>query len=216
MIDVEAQEKDEAREKFTGKEFDDEGEENGVGGINLFHFGFREYDPEVGIWNRPDPMQEFTNSYSYVGGNPVDRVDPNGALSYPLLISGGIPQISVGVAYGYAVGNISMGGSSWATGMIQHGGDSDPLRTKATSSDDDEDDHTKVNLWKDGNNGEVVSINGLTFKWDEEKIAWVEVGRDRFELLENLTNNLVAKYETVASSSKMSSVTSTDYFNLGA
>jgi RHS repeat-associated protein len=60
------------------KEFDQEGEINGVGGIKLLHFGFREYDPEVGIWNRPDPMDEFWNTYSYVGANPINLVDPNG------------------------------------------------------------------------------------------------------------------------------------------
>jgi RHS repeat-associated protein len=44
-------------------------------GIQAYHFGFRTYDPDLGIWNRPDPMNQYWNSYSYCGSNPVNLID---------------------------------------------------------------------------------------------------------------------------------------------
>lgn len=46
--------------------------------MKLFYFGARYYDPEVGIWTSTDPAEQFFNSYSYVGGNPITFFDPNG------------------------------------------------------------------------------------------------------------------------------------------
>ncbi|MBN1576041.1 MAG: fibronectin type III domain-containing protein, partial [Chitinispirillaceae bacterium] len=55
------------REKFTGKEFDQEGEDagNGVPGIKAYYFGRRYYDPEVGGWGSTDPKGQFWSPYSY-------------------------------------------------------------------------------------------------------------------------------------------------------
>ena len=63
-----------AREKFTGKEFDTEG------GINLDYFGWRYYDPEVGLWTSVEPEQEPQDwgSYTYCADNPTNKTDPNG------------------------------------------------------------------------------------------------------------------------------------------
>jgi RHS repeat-associated protein len=82
VIEMGASATDPLREKFTGKEFDEEGEDiaNGVSGIQAYHFGFRVYDPEVGIWLSPDPMDHNWNSYSYCSGNPVNLVDKWGLL----------------------------------------------------------------------------------------------------------------------------------------
>jgi ribonuclease T1 len=69
---------DEAREKFTTKEFDVEG------GMNLDYFGARYYDPEIGRFISTDPMDQFWDSYSYCGGDPVNNVDPDGEDGIPL------------------------------------------------------------------------------------------------------------------------------------
>lgn len=80
LLDAEAAgSEDPVREKFTGKEYDEDGREddkpNGSLGMQLVYFGMRYLDPEVGIWTSTDPMDEFWNSYSYVGGNPVNLLD---------------------------------------------------------------------------------------------------------------------------------------------
>jgi RHS repeat-associated protein len=70
---------DKNREKFTGKEFDDEGaDENGVGGVGMFYFGARYLDADLGLWTSTDPMDEFWDAYSYTGGNPINFIDPFG------------------------------------------------------------------------------------------------------------------------------------------
>ena len=71
----------EVREKFTTKEFDEEGG-TGVGdGLNLFYFGARYYDPEIGIWTSTDPAGQFWNKYSY-SPNPINSIDPDGQAVY--------------------------------------------------------------------------------------------------------------------------------------
>jgi RHS repeat-associated protein len=72
---------DGTREKFTGKEFDEEGAVDSVTqGIQAYHFPVRMYDPEIGLWMRPDPARQFFNSYAYAGNgyNPVRFIDPIG------------------------------------------------------------------------------------------------------------------------------------------
>jgi RHS repeat-associated protein len=47
----------------------------------LVHFGAREYDPVTGRWLQKDPIRfrgGDTNLYAYVGGDPVNRIDPSG------------------------------------------------------------------------------------------------------------------------------------------
>ncbi len=40
--------------------------------------GARYYQPELGRWTQPDPSGQEANAYLYVGGNPVNFVDPSG------------------------------------------------------------------------------------------------------------------------------------------
>ena len=63
---------DPVREKFTGKELDEDG------GMNLFYFGARYYNPVVGVCNSIDPLEEFWNSYNYGPNNPLRGIDPDG------------------------------------------------------------------------------------------------------------------------------------------
>jgi uncharacterized protein RhaS with RHS repeats len=47
--------------------------------------GHRYYDPKTGRWTQTDPIDQSSdlregNRYGYVGGNPVNAVDPSGML----------------------------------------------------------------------------------------------------------------------------------------
>ena len=60
--------------KFTG------GHDTGQG---VYHYGARQYDPGLGRWTQQDPLDQSddlrqANRYMYVGGDPVNRSDPNG------------------------------------------------------------------------------------------------------------------------------------------
>ena len=71
---------DPERERFTGKEFDREGEDTvyGVPGLNAYYFGARFHDPEIGMWMSVDPADQFWNAYVYCSSNPIILTDPNG------------------------------------------------------------------------------------------------------------------------------------------
>ena len=67
----------------SGKEWDQDGNINGAQGIQLDYFGARYYDPDIGLWISTDPVEEFWNSYSYVGADPLNLVDPWGLDAHP-------------------------------------------------------------------------------------------------------------------------------------
>jgi uncharacterized protein RhaS with RHS repeats len=53
----------------------------------VLHFGERWYDPAVGRWTQQDPIDQTGDlkqgdRYTYVGGDPVNLVDPAGAAAY--------------------------------------------------------------------------------------------------------------------------------------
>jgi len=61
--------------KYNGKELQDEL------GLNMYDYGARNYDPALGRWMNIDPLAEKyvqITPYSYVAGNPLRFVDPNG------------------------------------------------------------------------------------------------------------------------------------------
>ena len=62
--------------KYNGKEFDP------TCGLNLYDYGARFMDPTLGgRFTTPDPLAEKRHSispYAYCGGNPVNRIDPDG------------------------------------------------------------------------------------------------------------------------------------------
>jgi RHS repeat-associated protein len=95
---------DPLRQKFTTKEFDEEGDENGAPGIKAYHFGFRVYDPEIGVWMSTDPADQYWNTYSYCGGDPVNFTDPDGRWV------GAAVALTCAVAGGYIGGVAGNGG----------------------------------------------------------------------------------------------------------
>jgi RHS repeat-associated protein len=63
------------KNKFTGKEYDDEF------GLNWNYFGARYYDPQIGRWVVRDPLAHKYPSWSpyvYTLDNPVKLLDPDG------------------------------------------------------------------------------------------------------------------------------------------
>ena len=74
------------RYKYNGKEFDR------MHGLDTYDYGARQYNPADIIWDRMDPLCEkyyHINPYVYCGGNPVNRIDPDGRDWYSSLDSVG-------------------------------------------------------------------------------------------------------------------------------
>jgi RHS repeat-associated protein len=70
---------------FSGKELDS---------TELYYFGARYYDPEIGRWITRDPLRgkagspQSLNRYSYCVNNPVNFIDPVGLVSYSNVVTG--------------------------------------------------------------------------------------------------------------------------------
>ena len=50
-------------------------------GLDTYDYGARQYAPILGRWDRMDPLCEkyySVSPYAYCGGNPVNRIDPDG------------------------------------------------------------------------------------------------------------------------------------------
>jgi RHS repeat-associated protein len=66
------------RQQFTGKEFDQEGGTGvGISGMDLYYFGKRYYNPELGVWISTDPKEQMFNPYAY-SPDPLNTIDPDG------------------------------------------------------------------------------------------------------------------------------------------
>ena len=68
-----------SKERYTGHEYDDETETDGMTG--LYYAGARYYDPVLGKWPVIDPLSDDYPShspYSYAANNPLIFIDPEG------------------------------------------------------------------------------------------------------------------------------------------
>jgi RHS repeat-associated protein len=123
----------EASRRFTGKEFDRDGEDITIDadhlmvhsvGLRLQNFGRRYYDSEIGMWTSCDPKQQFASPYAYTGNgyNPINAIDPNG-LEVRLYSSDafGIPGLNHTFVYStelkMGVGRDGLSGKTWGDGV---------------------------------------------------------------------------------------------------
>jgi RHS repeat-associated protein len=59
-------------ELYNGKELTD------AHGLGWYHYGARYYDVAIARWTTMDPADQFHSPYTYVGGDPVNLIDPDG------------------------------------------------------------------------------------------------------------------------------------------
>lgn len=67
--------------KYNGKEYQDEL------GLNVTAMDFRMYDNALGRFHNTDPLavkRMGLSPYNFVQNNPLNRIDPDGALDYPI------------------------------------------------------------------------------------------------------------------------------------
>jgi RHS repeat-associated protein len=116
---------DPLRQKFTTKELDEEGDENGAPGIGAYYFGVRFYDPEIGIWMAVDPKEQFWSGYAYAGNgaNVISYIDENGEFIHIIVggligaVVGGIMAAQNGQNIWAGIGiGAAIGGAAAATG----------------------------------------------------------------------------------------------------
>jgi hypothetical protein len=60
-------------------------------GSELFYFGARYYDAELGVFISTDPVDQYWDAYSYCGTDPINSIDPTGqqAINCPPASVGG-------------------------------------------------------------------------------------------------------------------------------
>jgi RHS repeat-associated protein len=68
------------RQRYTGQDW--------LEPLGLYDHGARLYDPALGRFLSPDPKDETPSPYMYVAGDPVNGVDPDGAMKIYLLRAG--------------------------------------------------------------------------------------------------------------------------------
>jgi RHS repeat-associated protein len=76
----------ENRLKYNGKELQNKEFSDGSG-LELYDFGARQHDPQIGRWTTIDPLAQkrfWATPYNYVQNNPLNRFDPNGLTDYTL------------------------------------------------------------------------------------------------------------------------------------
>ncbi len=78
-----------------------------MAGIRAYHFGFRVYDPEIGVWMSTDPKDQLFNPYGY-STSPIMTIDPDGQYIAGAIIGGLIGAYAMG-----ALENGSLNPGKW-------------------------------------------------------------------------------------------------------
>jgi RHS repeat-associated protein len=85
---------------FNGKEWVMQG------GLNMYDYGWRMYDPTIGRWHCPDPLDQQWSQYVFCGNNPIVHVDGDGRwFGLDDLIVAAVGAVVGYVSYGIATGN---------------------------------------------------------------------------------------------------------------
>jgi RHS repeat-associated protein len=80
--------------------------------MNLSYFGARYLDHDLGMWLGTDPADQYWNTFSYCGGDPVNLTDPDGAF---------VPWGMIGAFAGMAIGG-------YAGGVAGNNGEPNPTK----------------------------------------------------------------------------------------
>ncbi len=101
--------------RFTGQHQDPTG---------LYRMGLRYYHPGLARWTQPDPalpevQLPFANTYTYVGGDPINGIGPAGASTLGCVVSAGTLALG-GVAT--VVAGFTSGGAALLGGVQLAGG----------------------------------------------------------------------------------------------
>lgn len=73
----------------------------------LYKLGARYYDPTLGRFTQRDPSGQEANAYLYATGDPCNRTDPLGTLSFRELARDTLNACIEGAAAGFAVGAVA-------------------------------------------------------------------------------------------------------------
>jgi RHS repeat-associated protein len=95
---------------YSGKELFDDAD------LNWYDYGFRNYDPQIGRFIQQDPYSQFPSSYTGMGNDPVNTVDPSGGWA--------ATGIFAGLSKAGIIGVTTLAGAIIGTGVdLMTGGD---------------------------------------------------------------------------------------------